>query len=174
MNNGTFRALLVVTVLAAIIFVLTQELQASTGDGMSGNCNITSDPSTWPSGDRVWSVCQAIAFAEGANVPGSVPDASNNPGDLSKGDEWGQDVTGYDTTADGENLILFSTKQGGWQALYDKINNIASGKSSVYSADWTWQQIAAKYAANSGDWASNVASELGVSETSTLAEYVNG
>src|SRR5580692_8534150 len=68
---------------------------SSAGAGTSGGgatysgggacCVITSDPSTWPNGDAIWTFAQAIAFAEGANLAGSVPDRTNNPGDLSDG-----------------------------------------------------------------------------------------
>jgi hypothetical protein len=46
---------------------------------------ITSDPSTWPTGSRIWDIARAIAIAEGANVEGSNPDRLNNPGDISDG-----------------------------------------------------------------------------------------
>jgi len=38
------------------------------------NCGITNDAATWPTGDKIWDVCRAIAIAEGANVAGSNPD----------------------------------------------------------------------------------------------------
>jgi hypothetical protein len=166
------RVLLIVTVLAAIIFVVTQELSASSG--CSVNCTITNDPATWPSGNKIWSICQAAALTEGANTAGSVADNCNNPGNLSKGDEWGQSVTGYQTDCDGESEIVFATKQGGWQALYDKWNNIVTGGSKVYCRNWTWAQIAAKYAGNSQDWLTNMTEFLGVDPSATPEEYVNG
>src|ERR1035438_8484085 len=49
------------------------------------SCAITNDPSTWPTGDEFWNVCWAIAYAEGAQIAGSVPDRCNNPGDISDG-----------------------------------------------------------------------------------------
>lgn len=132
---------------------------------------ITSEVSTWPAGDLVWQVCQAIALAEGANVPGSAPDRYNNPGDLSQGDEHGQAVLGYITLPDGERLINFASKDGGWQALYSKINNIRIGASTVYSPSMTWNQIAQEYAGNATVWASNVAAALGVSPDSRFGDY---
>lgn len=134
-------------------------------------CGITSDPSTWPTGDKVWDVCRAIALAEGANQPGSAPDRYNNPGDLSQGDEHGQAVAGYVNLPDGETLIEFATKNGGWQALYTKINNIRLGISLTFRPSYTWTQIAAKYAGNSAAWVSNVTNELGVSPSDTFGSY---
>lgn len=132
---------------------------------------ITNSQSTWPSGDLVWTVCQAIALAEGANIAGSVPDRLNNPGDLSRGDEQGQAVTGYVTLPDGEVAIQFAAKDGGWAALYNKIANIVAGRSSVYTPDMTWSQIGAKYAGNSVAWVSNVTSALGVSPDSRFGDF---
>jgi len=132
---------------------------------------ITNSTSTWPSGDRIWDVCRAIALAEGANVSGSAPDRLNNPGDLSKGDEAAMGVSGYVTLPDGEIAIHFSTKEDGWQALYSKIMNIASGRSSVYSPQWSWRQIAQKYAGDSSAWAANVARVLGTSPDARFADY---
>ena len=124
--------------------------------------------------DRVWNVCRAIAAAEGANVMGSAPDRLNNPGDLSRGDEHGQSVIGYVTLPDGEDAIHFSTKFGGWGALYSKILNIVQGRSKVYTPDMTWQQIAEKYAGNSEVWAKNVTSQLGVQVTDKFGDYFHG
>jgi hypothetical protein len=141
------------------------------GDAVSSCCGITNDRSTWPAGDEVWDICQAIAIAEGANVEGADPDTYINPGDLSKGDEHGQAIVGYVNLPDGETLIQFETKTGGWQALYTKIDNIRKGISLTYRPSWTWNQIAAKYAGDSADWVANVTRELGVSPTDTFASY---
>lgn len=132
---------------------------------------ITSSTSTWPSGDLVWNVCRAIALAEGAGVPGSAPDRYNNPGDLSKGDEHGQAVSSYTTLQDGENLIVFASKEAGWNALYTKIANIVSGASSTYAPSMSWRQIAQKYAGNASAWLSNVTTALGVAPDDTFASY---
>jgi len=132
---------------------------------------ITNNPASWPGGDKVWDVCRAIAIAEGANVLGSVADRLNNPGDLSRGDEHGQPVIGYVTLPDGEVAIQFASKEAGWQALYLKISNIVTGRSSTYSPDMSWRQIAAKYAGNSSAWVNNVANALGVSPDSRFGDF---
>jgi hypothetical protein len=135
---------------------------------------ITNSPTTWPAGDKIWEVCRAIALGEGANVLGSAPDRLNNPGDLSKGDEHGQQVLGYVTLPDGEVTIHFASKEGGWQALYSKISNIVFGRSSVYSPDMTWRQIAQEYAGNSSAWVNNVARVLGVNPDSRFGDFFFG
>ena len=132
---------------------------------------ITHDPATWPTGDKVWNVARAIAMAEGANVEGDAPDRLNNPGDLSRGDEHGQSVVEYVTLSDGENAIHFLSKAGGWMALYKKIANIRDGNSHVYKPWMTWEQMAKSYAGNSAAWAANVARELGVNTTDKFGAY---
>src|SRR6266403_1907032 len=86
-----WAALIFVAVMAAIL-LYSESSQAAVplpagqeGDCQVACCNITFDPATWPSGDRVWNVCRAIAHAEGADVEGSNPDRLNNPGDISDG-----------------------------------------------------------------------------------------
>lgn len=142
-----------------------------------GNCcgTITNDPATWPNGDKLWSIAQAVAIAEGANIAGSVPDRSNNPGDLGKGDEHGQATVGAVCVPDAEGAVIhFATKAGGWNALRAKLQNIATYKSAVYSPDWTWYQIASKWAGNSEAWADNVAGALGVDPSTSMNSYLQG
>jgi hypothetical protein len=131
--------------------------------------NITNDPSTWPSGDRIWDICHAIAYAEGANRAGSAPDRLNNPGDISDwASEYGSEYT------DGSDVTHFPDKWTGWQKLYDKVSAIANGQSSVYSPSMSWIQIAQHWAGNWQSWVENVTSHLGVSQQDTLGAYVNG
>lgn len=128
---------------------------------------ITADPSTWPSGDPIWSIAQAIAFAEGANVLGARPDRNNNPGDLTRGDEHGEVVAGYDGS-----FIVFASKQDGWQALYLKLANIAQNSSARYNSGMSWAQIGQIWAGGDPNWAMNVAANLGVDPNSSLGDFV--
>src|SRR5260370_32854808 len=101
-------------------------LDGQDGTG-SGPMSITVDESTWPSGDRVWNVCRAIARAEGANVQGSNPDRLNNPGDISDGGlKYGFEFHS------GSSITKFPDKQTGWVWLYQKISNIVSRKPAEY------------------------------------------
>jgi hypothetical protein len=131
-------------------------------------CNITNDPSTWPSGDRTWLVCHAIAFAEGADVAGSNPDRLNNPGDVSDGY-----LTYGGELHSGSAVTHFPNKGVGWQWLYDKITNIVAGKSVEYSANDTWNAFAQKYSGDWKAWVANVTRTLNVAPTSTLNDYMN-
>jgi hypothetical protein len=162
------KVLLVVLVAAAVIALVWSEKNGAAAAG-----NITEDPGTWPSGDRVWDVCQAIARAEGYNVgPGAAPFDNNNPGDLGPGDEHGFPTIGEAGYHGGSFILHFATAADGWNALYQKMRNVAAGSSSVYSADWSWGQIADVYAGDAADWLRNVTRALGVDPGSSLRDYV--
>ncbi|SRR6266851_615274 len=140
-------------------------LDGQDGTG-SGPMSITFDESTWPSGNRVWNVCRAIARAEGANVEGSNPDRLNNPGDISDGGlKYGFEFHS------GSSITRFPDKQTGWAWLYQKVSNIVAGKSTVYSASWTWTKLAQKWAGNWKPWVAIVTGSLGVSPDETVGSY---
>lgn len=128
---------------------------------------ITSDPITWPSGDRIWLICHAIAMAEGANVEGSNPDRLNNPGDISDGSHEFE----YEEHS-GSRVTHFPDKVTGWKWLYDKISNIVDGHSSVYSSAETWTSFAHKWAGDWENWLKNVTSILDVSPDSFVNDYL--
>lgn len=109
------------------------------------------------------------AFANAiANAEGSNP-SINNPGDLTSGDFDPSNVTGVFNSA---GVAIVDTVQNGWSALYTKLQNALSGNSAIYSADMTIQEFADKFTGgdNSSSWASSVASDLGVSTDTTLAD----
>lgn len=135
---------------------------------MGAHTPITNDPATWPSGDRIWNICHAIALAEGANIAGSAPDRNNNPGDLSDG----ANQFGYDPAVTDSHVTRFPDKDTGWKWLYQKISNAVRGYSSVYNADMTWTEFGKKYAGNWQVWTANVTRYLGVSPDSTVRQYV--
>jgi hypothetical protein len=129
---------------------------------------ITTDPNTWPTGDGIWDICQAIAMAEGYNVANSVPFRLNNPGDISDGHPpyvW--------ENHSGSSVTVFPDAATGWNWLYRKISNHVEGLSSVYPKSLTIEQFSQKYAGNSVAWMNNVIRDLGVSPSSTFADYVN-
>lgn len=128
------------------------------------------NPLTWPSGNRVWDCCRAIAYAEGYNVAGSNPARLNNPGDISDG------VPPYKSEYhSGSNITVFPDANTGWQWLYTKVNRAASGNSSTYDPSQSWREIGALWAPpNAEVWASNVARNLGVDPDSSLGDYING
>ena len=149
---------------------ITQLENGNVGDfsplDIGGQTMITNDTSTWPTGDRVWDICRAIAIAEGANIAGSNPDRLNNPGDISDGSS----IYSYENHS-GSEVTKFPDKQTGWEWLYRKISNILQGNSTVYQNTMTWTQFAQKYAGNWQSWVNNVTNELGVSPNDIIGNY---
>jgi hypothetical protein len=127
------------------------------------------NPATWPTGDNLWNVCVAIAFAEGYNVANSNPARLNNPGDISDGaSTYGSEFHS------GSNITHFPNPETGWGWLYAKLRNISIGGSAVYQPDWTFNQIGQKWAPpNWKVWAANVAAQLGVDADTRFSDYVN-
>jgi hypothetical protein len=132
---------------------------------------ITTDPATWPSGDRIWDICRAIATAEGYDS-NQAAFRNNNPGDISDGaSEFGSEYV------DGSNVTTFPDAPTGWNWLYTKISNHITGKSATYSANLTIAQVGQKWAAPGQpgiNWKNNVGRVLQVNpDTSTFTDYVN-
>lgn len=103
---------------------------------------------------KIQLMANAIATAEGFYVAGSVPQRSNNPGDLTK--SWGFSTTG---TANSEGVLIFATLENdGWPALYTQVAAMLSGSSTVYTLDDSFLTVAQKYTGNAGAaaWAANV------------------
>lgn len=108
----------------------------------------------------VQQMAQAIAFAEGyfdenENVASSstIPVAANNPGDLV--------IPGWTGAQLGEGISVFASITDGWNRLYNELNLIASGNSSVYSTGMSFYQMGAKWApSDPTDWSNNVVSFL--------------
>jgi hypothetical protein len=111
----------------------------------------------------------AVAKAEGFGVRGAIPTRYHNPGDLktSKSFTWAGQVR----IGKGGHVV-FKNDAAGWAALKLQIRKAVSGQSRAYSANMTVQQVARKYAGNWRVWAKNVAHNLGVEPTTTLAAYL--
>lgn len=110
-------------------------------------------------------IAEAIAYAEGYYVEGSVPNRLNNPGDLTR------DITG---TAIGQQGIyqIYASPVDGWNALYKQVRMMFSG-SHIYNPLMTIAEVASRYTATqAAEWAANVASHLGVTINTRLMEIV--
>lgn len=113
---------------------------------------------------RLQAFIAAIGRAEGANVPGSVPDRANNPGDMKVGDVGLGTING---------ITIFATDADGERALERQLDLIVTGRSHVYSADMTIAEMAEKWTTTeSSAWAANVAAALGVSVNTRLADLL--
>jgi hypothetical protein len=177
-------ALLVVLVIAIGLITggTTTALSSMTPSANEGNNNmdtsqvpaipqhVTNDPATWPTGNKTWDCCRAIAYAEGYNVATAVPYLLNNPGDISDGaDTFGAEVHS------GSHVTHFPDAVTGWSWLYAKLQRAINGQSAVYDASMSWREIGTKWAPPNADvWAGNVAARLGVDPDSSLGDYVNG
>ena len=128
---------------------------------------ITHDPKTWPSNDPIWDICRAVAFAEGADIEGSVPDRLNNPGDIS--DFLG--VFGSEFH-NGSKVTRFPTKEAGWAHLHWKFKRVVDGESHIFLVSYSWLRVARKYAKNWEPWLKIVTEKLGVTIESTPLDYV--
>jgi len=130
--------------------------------------NASSAPANQPNPPNavVGAIANAIATAEGFFTgAGSVPFDQNNPGDLSDyADLYGANANG---------ITIFPTIEAGWNALYEKIENILSGASSTYSADSPLSVLGSIWSGGDPNWASNVASELGISSDQSLNDYAS-
>lgn len=107
--------------------------------------------------DIVRRFANAIAFAEGFQVPGSRPARNNNPGDIS---------------ANGQ-VLFFQTLDDGWNALFNQVQLMFSGGSGTrYRPTMTITEVAQVYAKDWENWSKNVARFLGVSPDTQLNELV--
>lgn len=163
----------IIALIAAGILAWWYSQNGSAAPAAGGGDDVTpfQTPDQWPTGDRIWDVCRAIAHAEGFDVQGAAPQLLNNPGDLSPGDEGGFATAGPAEYHGGSYVIHFASTDDGWGALYAKFQNILESNSRVYQPDMSWQQIGAKYASDP-NWGAHVAAALGVSPLSTLNQYV--
>src|ERR1035437_3915660 len=151
---------------------------AALGVGVALLFSKSAQANSGTSGDlsgKVSQLANAIAFAEGFQdrngniLQENVPARFHNPGDLGPGD-----APGYASESHGGSQIAaFPDDATGWKYLTNKVTNILSGKSSVYTLDMTFLQMASKYAGNSYAWALNVTDYLSVNDTMTLREWVN-
>jgi len=110
---------------------------------------------------NVQRLAHAITIAENS------PPEWNNPGSLT-----GADADGYPTCGFGnkEGVWKFVNKADGEAALERKCARMFLGKSKVYPITWTLAQVGMTYSDGDPNWAENVARELGVPVTTTLAE----
>lgn len=112
----------------------------------------------------------AVAHEEGFYVEGAVPQRANNPCDLTDDGDIG---CGVIQTAGGmgAKITIYPNIEAGWQAAYKKFGRMLNGASEVYTLEMTLQQVGMKFSGDA-NWGKNVAARLGVTDQTTLAEYV--
>ena len=91
---------------------------------------------------------EAIAFAEGYGVPGAIPTLRNKPGELKQ-------------PSSGGGITTFATPAEGWEALYNQLDLIRTGRSAYYQPTMTIAQVANVWTATEQTaWLSNVLASL--------------
>lgn len=116
-------------------------------------------------------LAQAISHAEGYGVNNAIPTRAHNPGDLCLGDRFKLGTLGHGITVfpKADPNCEIDDPNDGWASLYREVRSILQGKSYVYDADWTIQQIADKWTANDSEpWAKIVASRFDVPVSTPL------
>lgn len=116
--------------------------------------------------DKVAKFANAIARTEGFYIKGTIPHRLHNPGDI---------TTSLPHAYPGQvgiyrGYAIFKKDSYGWAALRDQIQRVIDGKSTRYTQDMTFKQIARIYAEDSR-WAKTVCKILGIEESTTFAEY---
>lgn len=109
----------------------------------------------------------AIATAEGFFVPNSRAARNNNPGNMTR------DLIGRATGRDGM-FVVYATAADGWTNLKKQIQITLNGSSGIYNIHMTIQDFANKYTTTQQlEWARNVASKMGVSVDTTIAQILS-
>jgi hypothetical protein len=127
---------------AAIVYMLNQQQSGDNVDTSQSNQGDFSQPVTSDTGSPIASagilaLARGVARGEGFLIVGSLPQRSNNPGDLTK--SFGNAVTGV---ANKEGVLIFATVQDGWNALYSQLGLIFSGNSRVYKTSMSILEFA--------------------------------
>jgi hypothetical protein len=113
------------------------------------------------------SFASAIAKAEGFGQRGVIPTRFHNPGDVKA--VRGKKYFGQVRVGKGGHIV-FRNDAAGFYALREQIRKMVEGESRFYTPQMTLQQVAKRYAGNYRVWARNVAKNLNVSPSITLAE----
>jgi hypothetical protein len=116
---------------------------------------------------RVVQFAHAIANAEGYNVPHSIPQRCNNPGDLK-----GTAFPGQVGICKGGHA-RFKNAADGWAALYNQVQKIADGTSTKYTPRATFRQVARTYAQNYRPWLKIVTKTLQVDENDEVGQFLS-
>lgn len=183
-------ALILIAGVAGII-VLFITMERDTGMQAVNSLGDTVDPSEVPqppadesqaiTAVSVMALARGVGRGEGFWVAGSLPQRSNNPGDLTK--SFGFSTTGI---ANKEGVLIFATIEDGWSALYKQLGIIFDGTSRVYKTDMTIWEFAytwtlgrpprtASENASVGGWAAAVLEEVNsATQTALTAQSTLG
>ena len=113
----------------------------------------------------------AVAHAEGFGVPRAIPTRYHNPGNI-RSTRTGHHYAGQ-IGLNRSGYVIFKNDAYGWKALREQLVLMASGQSAHYNTHMTITSVAKMYATGWRTWSKNVAKQLGVEPTTTLAEFFN-
>lgn len=111
----------------------------------------------------------AVARAEGFGVRNAIPTRYHNPGNI-RSTRTGHHYAGQ-VGLNRSGYVIFKSDAYGWKALHDQLVLMASGQSAHYDTDMTIVKVAKRYATGWRLWSKNVAKNLGVPPTTTLADF---
>jgi hypothetical protein len=116
----------------------------------------------------------AIATAEGFYVAGSLPQRTNNPGDMKLGDRgYGvvEQKTAYQKADPNADL---QDNTDGFSALRRECTAILTGASHVYSPSDTFEELSMKWTGgdNAGAWCKIVTEKINVQPLDRIVDWV--
>lgn len=166
MSKGFIISLVVIAAVVALYFAYQSTQGGDQVGGATPDPNMPQTGQAFPgvSLTSIYNMSYAIAVAEGFYAAGSVPQQANNPGDLELGSQ------GYGTIG---GKTIFASLSAGWEALYNQVYLILSGKSQYYNPSQTIAQMGLTYSGGDPNWAANVAATLSVTPDTTLADWMN-
>ena len=174
--------LLAVIAFGTLVLVLFEEsggTAAPSGTGGATSGSASTPPAVSPQGTiapvtasttpTVVTFAQAIAQEEGFDVPGSIPNRNNNPGDLrppnGAGNYWAGQIG-----VDSDGFAVFGTSDAGWNALYTNLNTHIGNNPTQTLADYIAQYAPANDGNDPTSYADNVAAALGVDSSDQLGD----
>lgn len=114
--------------------------------------------------DVVSKIAVAIATAEGFYVTNSRAQRNHNPGNMRA------DLTGKSVGVDADGFVQYATDDDGWDNLKKQVSLFFTGPSH-FNPNQTIQEVANIYTSTAqSEWATIVATELGVSTDTQLKD----
>jgi hypothetical protein len=125
---------------------------------------------------KIRSFSEAIAKHEGFYIDGSVAQRDNSPGNIIFGSlaKAHGATTFWKHPKTGHEFAIFPTVEDGFAALDELLINACTGKSKIYSPDWTILQFFTKYSPvrnSKGEVISNVAYASAVAKQVGVSMY---
>ena len=115
-------------------------------------------------------LCQAIAHAEGFGKKRAIPTRYHNPGDL-KSRRGITPLAGQRKIGKAGHIVFYND-EAGWEALREYITKIVDGQSRHYTTYATLAQVSHVYAQRWQPWLRQVTKQLGVSGSTRITDFL--